>query len=215
MYVDIVSFKLFKNNFNFKMMPANTGNCSIYIYLFIHRSNSMEGYIGEIRMFVGNFAPMNWLYCWGQTLAISQYDALYAIIGTQYGGNGRDSFQLPDLRGRIPIGAGDGPGLTSRIPGQMSGAESVALTIANMPQHTHNVLCDTTTPADQLKTAPQNNIPAVLSAGAGYGADTTNNPTMKNGMINSAGNGQNHENMPPWGCLNYIICCNGIYPPHS
>ena len=81
----------------------------------------MEGYLGEIKMFAGTFAPVNWVFCWGQTLQISQYAALFALIGTQFGGDGTTTFGVPDLRGRVPVGAGTGPGLTPRTPGQKGG----------------------------------------------------------------------------------------------
>jgi microcystin-dependent protein len=96
----------------------------------------MDGYIGEMKMFAGTFAPMDWEFCWGQQLSISQYNSLFAIIGTQFGGDGITYFNLPDLRGRTPIGSGTGPGLTPRNPAEKGGVETVTLTTANMPAHT-------------------------------------------------------------------------------
>jgi microcystin-dependent protein len=173
----------------------------------------MDGYIGEIKMFAGTFAPMYWLFCWGQALPVNQYSSLYAIIGNQFGGDGTN-FNLPDLRGRIPIGGGQGTGLTSRTPGEKGGVENVTLTTAQIPAHSHTVKCDTTSTGTSLKTSPVNSLPATVSGG-GYGTDETGNPLMKADMINSAGSGQPHDNMPPWGCLNYIICTEGIWPPQN
>jgi microcystin-dependent protein len=175
----------------------------------------MDGYLGEIKMFAGTFAPLYWVFCWGQTLPISQYSSMYAIIGTQFGGDGVTTFGVPDLRGRVPVGAGSGPNLTPRTAGQWGGAETVNLTVAEMPQHSHTVKCDTTSTGDQLKTTPLNNIPAILSSGGGYGANETGTPMMKADIINPVGSSQPHENMSPWGCMNYIMCVEGMWPPQS
>jgi len=174
----------------------------------------MDGYIGEMKMFVGTFAPLYWEFCWGQQLPISSYNSLYAIIGTQFGGDGATYFNLPDLRGRTPIGSGSGAsGITPRTPGQKGGAEAVTLTIADMPNHTHTVKCDTTSTGSDVKNNPTGALPAILSTGNGYGSNETNNPLMKSDMINPTGGSQAHDNMPPWGCINYIICTEGIWPP--
>jgi len=175
----------------------------------------MDGYIGEVKMFVGTFAPMYWEFCWGQSLPISSYSSLYSIIGIQFGGDGVNNFCLPDLRGRIPIGGGTGPNLTPRIPGQNGGSENVTLTTDNLPAHSHTVKCDITSTGDQLKNTPQNNLPAMISTGGCYGVDETSNPLMKVDMINPSGNSQPHDNMPPWGCINYIICTEGLWPPRD
>jgi microcystin-dependent protein len=174
----------------------------------------MDGYIGEIKMFAGTFAPLNWVFCWGQQLPISSYNALYSIIGTQFGGDGTTNFGVPDLRGRIPIGGGSGPNLTPRTPGQSGGAEIVTLTTSQLPSHSHTVKCDITTSGTQLKPSPKDALPATLGSG-GYAVDETGNPIMKSDILNPSGNSQPHDNMPPWGCLNYIMCVEGIYPPRE
>ena len=179
----------------------------------------MDGYIGETKLFAGPYAPVNWLLCQGQTLAISQYNSLYAIIGTQFGGDGISNFNLPDLRGRVPVGAGTGPGLTPRSPGQSGGAEGVTLVTADMPAHAHQVKCDVGSTGSGITTTPQDNLPANLALPSGtggcYGADETNNPIMKADTVNTTGSGTPHENMPPWACINYIICYQGIWPPKN
>src|SRR3982074_103263 len=100
----------------------------------------MDGYIGEIRMFAGNFAPRNWATCDGQLLAIAQNTALFSILGTTYGGNGQTTFALPDLRGRGPTHAGQGPGLTNHVLGETGGAENVTLTVGQIPVHNHSLM---------------------------------------------------------------------------
>ncbi len=175
----------------------------------------MDGYVGEIKMFAGTFAPVNWIFCWGQLLQVDQYSTLYALIGTQFGGDGINTFGVPDLRGRVPVGAGTGPGLTPRAPGQSSGTENVTLSTAQMPRHSHTVKCDIASTGDQLKNTPQNNLPATISVGNGYGADETGNPLMKTDMLSESGSGQPHNNMPPWGCLQYIMCTEGLWPPRD
>lgn len=179
----------------------------------------MDDYIGEVKMFAGTFAPLNWLFCWGQVLPISgEYNSLFALIGFTFGGDGVNNFALPDLRARAPIGSGQGIGLTERLPGQLGGQENVTLETANLPAHSHTVNCDTISTGTQLKTSALNNLPAstyvngTTTAGC-YGSDETNNPAMNLNMVNPAGSSQPHDNMPPWGCLNYIICYSGVWPP--
>ncbi|MBD3756388.1 MAG: phage tail protein, partial [Gammaproteobacteria bacterium] len=108
-----------------------------------------EPFVGEIRMFAGNFAPRGWAFCDGQLLAVSQNDALFSLLGTIYGGDGRTTFGLPDMRGRIPVHQGSGPGLSPRRLGSKSGAETETLTVNQMPSHTHFFLADKN-PADLI-----------------------------------------------------------------
>lgn len=129
----------------------------------------MDPFIGEIRIFTGNFAPTGWFLCQGQVLPISAYQALFAIIGTTYGGNGSSNFQLPNLQGRMPIGAGQSSFGTIYNLGQVGGSENITLTVSNMPAHTHVA---TFTPAAN-PTPPTAN--AALQAGSGYGSNV--NPT--------------------------------------
>jgi len=170
----------------------------------------MEGYIGEIRLFAGNFAPMNWAFCQGQLLNIAQYSALYAILGVQYGGNGQTNFALPDLQSRVVVGSGNGGGLTPRANGQKGGAETVALSIANLPTHNHptqasNAMANQAAPGNTMFLASQDRNGTVKTYAAGP-ADSSLAPT------GNSGSNQVHENMPPWCGMNYIICLNGIFP---
>lgn len=175
----------------------------------------MDGYMAEVKMFGGNYPPASWAYCQGQVLAISSYQALYSIMGTTYGGDGQTTFQLPDLRGRVPIGSGTGPGLTTRAPGQMGGFERISLTVNNLPPHTHTVNCDMTSSGRKTSADPEANIPAKSSDGTNYGADFTGGHLMHANMVNNTGGGDPVTLMQPWICVNYIICLTGNYPPRS
>lgn len=177
-----------------------------------------EPYIGEIRIFAGNFAPRGWALCNGQLMSITQNSALFSILGVQYGGDGRITFALPNLMARVPIGTGDGPGLTSRLTGELGGSASVNLATTEMPVHIHT--------------------------GMGYaGNGTTNNPTgavwaqystttrpptrellygtasdlmqMSPMSLGATGGSQPHNNMQPYLGLTFIIALEGIFPPRS
>ncbi|MBN2773644.1 MAG: tail fiber protein [Prolixibacteraceae bacterium] len=175
----------------------------------------MDGYLGEVKLFAGNYPPAGWVYCQGQILAIAQYQALYSVVGTTYGGNGTTSFGIPNLCGRVPLGPGTGTGLTPHVIGQGGGHERVALTTNDLPAHNHSVKCDTTSSLAQSSNDPEGRIPAKTTSGNAYGTSETGNPEMKADMINNTGGNQSHENMQPWLCINYIMCVEGMYPPRS
>lgn len=167
-------------------------------------------FIGEIKMFGGNFAIRGYAFCNGQLMAIAENDALFSLIGTTYGGDGVNTFGLPDLQGRIPIHQGQGPGLTNRLIGEKSGAENVTLTTAQIPSHNHQVLANSNTGAS---TSPQNNIVAGSSANP---YNTTAAATqMGNQTIGQTGGSQPHDNVMPYQCITYIISLFGIYPPRN
>jgi microcystin-dependent protein len=179
----------------------------------------MEGTIGEIRGFAGNFAPRNWAYCQGQLIAISSNTALFSILGTTYGGDGRTTFALPDLRGRVPISSGTGPGLSSHNLGSRNGVENVTLIATQMPAHTHTAtgtLRATATPGNER-------IPTGMSL-AGSGTDTQYSSTPPNvdmvannvGVtVGTSGSSQSHTNMQPYLTINWIICQFGIFPSRN
>ncbi len=173
----------------------------------------MEEYIGAIQIFAGNFAPRGWALCEGQLLSIQQNSALFAILGTTYGGNGTTNFALPDLRGRMPIGFGTGPGLTTRQLGEKSGAEAVTLTTAQIPSHTHtyNALS-----GNREQPNPTGNFLGIAPGPfyAEMNAGDTLLP-MNPASISPAGGSQPHNNMPPYLGLSFIICLQGIFPPRS
>jgi microcystin-dependent protein len=170
-----------------------------------------EPFVGEIRMFAGNFAPRNWALCDGQLLAIAQNDALFSLLGTIYGGDGRTTFGLPDLRGRIPIHAGSGPGLTPRALGEKAGQENVTLTENQLPSHTHPVKASTAAATQNnpdgqfLGASPTVRVfrPAAL--------DTSLDATS----ISNVGGSQSHGNVMPFLCINFIIALFGIYPSRN
>lgn len=167
-----------------------------------------EPFVGEIRMFAGNFAPRGWSFCDGQLLAVSQNDALFSLLGTIYGGDGQTTFGLPDLRGRLPIHAGNGPGLSERRLGSKGGAESVTLTANQMPSHTHAL---TGTSAGATSSDPVGNAPA-------QGLTDYLNPrgpgglTMNEQAITQTGGSRSHSNVMPFLCVHFIIALVGIYP---
>ena len=184
----------------------------------------MEGYIGEIRMFGGNFAPRNWAFCQGQTLSIASNSALFSILGVVYGGDGRTTFQLPDLRGRVAIQAGHGNGLSSYALGQKGGQETVTLTQQQMPSHNHTTTNDLAAQVGVLE--DDGNTPDVaghILSNANesiYSSDAANaqlgGVSVTGGVtVNNAGGGQSHENRMPFLAVNYIICLYGIFPSRS
>ncbi len=178
------------------------------------KSFSQEGFLGEVRLFAGNFAPRTWAYCDGQLLSISQNTALFSILGTTYGGDGRTTFALPDLRGRVPVGPRNGPGLSSVRLGQKTGTESVTLTIAQIPSHNHTAVAGATSPVGR---GGSSSTPT-----AKYWADGGNYATTKNTQmatdavtVGDTGGSQSHENRQPSLGLNYIICTQGVFPSRN
>jgi len=167
-----------------------------------------EYYLSEIRLFAGNYEPRNWMICDGRTLPINQNMALFSLIGTMYGGDGRTTFKLPDLRGRIPVGTGQGPGLTRRQIGETGGRETVQLTTAQIPAHTHTLR------AGDAASSPAPTDLAFANAGAvnAYRATQDTPITLADDVLTEAGNSQPHDNVQPCLALNYIICVYGIYP---
>jgi microcystin-dependent protein len=165
-------------------------------------------YIGEIRMFGGTFAPLGWLFCAGQLLPIAQYDVLYTLLGTTYGGDGVNSFGLPDLRGRVPVHMGQGPDLPAVIIGEKSGVEQVTMTTQQMPSHTHSVQANTGTATSGHA---QGNLLAQTSVLSLY---NTASPAvaLNAATVGPGGQGQPHDNMQPYLCISFIIATEGIFP---
>lgn len=169
----------------------------------------MDPYVGEIRMFGGNFAPDGWALCNGQTLSIADYSELYSLIGTTYGGDGVTNFALPDLRSRIPIHKGNFEGNVYQI-GQKVGAEMVTLNVQQIPAHTH---------ALQAGVNGEYNAPAghvwASWPGRQYTDASTGLQPLSGGALSVSGGGQPHNNMPPFLVVNFIIALEGIYPGRS
>ncbi len=167
-----------------------------------------QPYVGEIRMFGGNFAPAGWVFCDGSLLPISEYDTLFTLIGTTYGGDGQQTFAVPDLRGRLPIHMGQGPGLGNNyIIGQSGGTESVTLTTNQIPAHNHLMLVSGTAAS---ASSPQGN--SLANATPNLYLRDIPSPTMNSASINPVGGSQAHENMMPYLCVSFIISLFGIFP---
>lgn len=169
-----------------------------------------QPYIGEIRMFGGNFAPLGWMFCEGQVLAISQYDTLFSLIGTTYGGDGQTTFALPDLRGRIPVHQGQGPGLTNRVMGEASGVESVTLAENQMPAHSHSLLANS---GEAIMPQPTNNVLGQSHSQTYRGQ--TPITALNAAALSSTGSGLPHDNIMPYLCISFIIAVEGIFPSQS
>ena len=170
-----------------------------------------EPFVGEIRMFAGNFVPRGWAFCDGQLLAVAQNDVLFSLFGTIYGGDGRTTFGLPDLRGRLPVHAGSGPGLSPRKLGAKGGLETVTLTQAQMPAHEH--------PANALGTAgdsadPSGRIWAAVTAGTRYSTGASDTP-MHASILAPMGGSRSHTNLQPFLCVNFIVSLFGINPSRN
>jgi microcystin-dependent protein len=171
-----------------------------------------DPFVGEIRMFAGNFAPAGWALCQGQLMPISENDTLFNLIGTTYGGDGQETFGLPDLQSRIPIHAGQGPGISQNYQlGEKSGAESVTLTAQQIPVHNHPFLAST---SGATQTSPANQVIAQSGQRAVYTEDTTNT-NLAPSAIGPAGGSQPHDNLQPYLCVNFIISLFGIFPSQN
>jgi microcystin-dependent protein len=168
-----------------------------------------EPFLGEIRIFPYNFAPRGWAFCQGQILSIAQNTALFSLLGTTYGGNGQTTFALPDLRGRVAVSSGQGPGLSSYSLGEETGVESVTLISTEMPAHNHLVNAAN---SDATDSAPVGNVPAVIPSG-GYTATPTGQ--MLAGMVSPSGGNQPHTNIQPVLVLNFCIALQGIFPSRN
>ncbi|HWM93167.1 MAG TPA: tail fiber protein [Thermoanaerobaculia bacterium] len=162
-----------------------------------------QPYVGEIRMFAGNFAPAGWMFCEGQLLPISENETLFQLIGTTYGGDGESTFALPDLRGRIPIHQGNG-----FILAETGGAEEITLTVSQIAAHSHPLLCANAIGSDP---APQNNLLAETTVISMYQSAAANSP-MASGSISPTGGSQPHTNFQPYLCVDFIISLFGIFP---
>lgn len=169
-------------------------------------------------MFGFNYAPSGWAECKGQLIPVSQNSALFALLGTHYGGNGRTTFRLPDLQGRVPMSKGNGTGRSPRSMGQDGGTESVTLDRTQIPPHTHggtiepNAFSETANESD-----PTDNVPAVQGKGRGgkeqYNSNSDTSMQGTNFTTDPTGEGRSHANMPPFQVVNFCISLQGIFPP--
>lgn len=179
----------------------------------------MEGTIATIMMFASNFAPRSWAFCAGQILPIAQNTALFSLLGTTYGGDGKVTFGLPDLQGRAALGAGNGPGLTPRVLGESSNAETATMTAAQMASHNHTpgAVAIPVTSNNATLAEPNNNILATPGADIYATAGTT--PAVNYGAFSvttgQAGSSQPFSIQQPYLAINYVICLQGVFPSRS
>lgn len=181
-----------------------------------------QPFLGQISIFAGNFAPSGYAMCNGQLLPISQNDALYALIGTTYGGDGVSTFALPNLQSRVAIDQGNGSGLTPRTIGEVSGTETVPLTTMEIPSHNHGFVCSTTTAVAGGQAPAGNLVPGKPSAQSSrwfaYNDGSTPPPkpyTLESASLSMAGGNQPHDNLMPTLCVTYIIALVGIFPSRN
>ena len=171
-----------------------------------------QPYVGEIRMFAGNFAPNGWMFCEGQTLPISENEVLFQLIGTTYGGDGEQTFNLPNLASRVPIHMGTGPDGTTYQIGEAAGVEQVTLNTDQIPNHTHPFTA-AVIPGDQNN--PQDTVVAEAPGGIKVFIEDAPSINMNSNAIGAAGGSQPHENCQPFLCINFIISLFGIFPSQT
>jgi microcystin-dependent protein len=171
--------------------------------------SAAQPFVGEIFMFAGNFAPQGWAFCNGALMPISENDALFSLLGTTYGGDGVQTFALPDLRGRIPVHQGNG-----HVQGEVTGSETVTLLAAQIPAHTHQL---SVSPNSSSLDAPAaGDLPGETSlAGVRIYAEPSAAAAMSPAAISPAGSGQPHQNVMPYVAVNFIICLFGIFPSRN
>lgn len=170
-------------------------------------------FLGELRLISFNFPPKGWAFCNGQLMPINQNQALFALLGTMYGGDGQQTFALPNLEGRIIVGSGQGPGLSSYTQGQQGGVESVTVTLPQMHYHTHPFGVYSG-PGNIINPSGEHLAASPANVGPIFGVTKTTG-TMPASMVQSVGGGQPHENRMPTLTLNYIIALQGIFPSQS
>jgi microcystin-dependent protein len=171
-------------------------------------------FVAEIKMFAGNFAPTGWATCDGQLLPISQNTALFSLLGTFYGGDGKSTFALPGMAGNAPIHQGQGAGLSDRVLGEVSGVSSVTLLTSEMPNHTHTLKAYTGDPGDSRKPEPTSSL-ASTSPGNAYQPSNASLALMNPQALSVAGSSFPHNNMQPFLCVLFIIALQGVFPPRS
>lgn len=170
-----------------------------------------DPFVAEIRMFAGNFAPTGWAQCDGQLLPISQNTALFSLLGTYYGGDGKSTFALPNLQGSAPMQQGQGAGLSERFLGEASGTPFVTLLVSETPLHAHSLLATTLDPADNRVPAPNMSF-AIPPAGLGYSNALSPLVQMSSKGLATSGSDLPHNNMPPFLTVNFIIAMQGVFP---
>ncbi len=175
----------------------------------------MDPFVAEIRIFPFNFAPKGWAFCDGQILPLSQNTALFSLLGTTYGGDGKSNFALPDMQGNVPMHPGQGPGLSLHDLGETGGSDTVSLLESEIPSHSHTMM---SLPAPANRTAPiSNSIARVQGTSGPYvpGSPVPAPANMSDNAVAPAGGDQPHNNMQPYLTLNFCIALQGVYPPRT
>ncbi|MBS0582318.1 MAG: phage tail protein [Proteobacteria bacterium] len=173
-----------------------------------------EPFVAEIKMFAGNFAPRGYALCNGQIMAISQNTALFSLIGTYYGGNGQNTYALPNLQGTVPVGTGSGAGLSPRVIGEQAGSATVTLTNSTVPSHQH-VLQAYSNRAGTYYNTPKNGSALAASQGGALYAPANNPVPMNASSLQPAGGSLPHNNLMPSLAVNFVIALQGIFPPRN
>ncbi|MBN8887410.1 MAG: phage tail protein [Rudaea sp.] len=173
-----------------------------------------QPFVAEVKIFAGNFAPRGWAFCNGQIMAISQNTALFSLIGTFYGGNGTSNFALPNLQGSVPIGQGQGPGLSPYTVGETAGTTDVTLLSSEVPQHTHTMQGFAGRGGTPAK-VPEANWSLTTSQGGSLYAPAGSPVSMDQTMATQLVGSQPHNNMMPYLALSFIIALNGVFPPRN
>jgi microcystin-dependent protein len=174
-----------------------------------------DQFISEIRIFAGNFAPTGWAFCAGQLMPISQNTALFSLLGTNYGGDGKSTFGLPNLQGSAPLGPGQGPGLSLRDLGEIGGEQTVTLLNTEIPAHSHTAQASTSGGTGSPTGAAWGESKLGKTPLATYAASGANNVPMSPQGLSPVGGSLPHNNMPPYLCLTFIIALQGIFPARS
>lgn len=170
-----------------------------------------QPFVGDIRMFAGTFAPHNYAFCDGQILAINDQQTLFSLVGTMYGGDGRSSFGLPEMRGRVPVHKGQGPGTSNWVQGQLTGVEDVTLDVSQLPAHNHSFMVSNSAPTTTDPTSRS------IAKSGHYlaSANVSFSGSLDDLVLSPSGGGQAHDNMAPFMCINFIIALNGVYPSRN
>ena len=172
-----------------------------------------QPYVGEIRVFAGNFAPAGWMFCEGQLLPIDQYETLFNLIGTTYGGDGKSNFALPDMQGNAPMHPGQGPGLSLHDLGETGGTDTVTLLESEMPSHNHGLMAEVT-PSQLFAPSPTTALGRSVG-GPAYQTSNAGLVQLNVQAIAPSGGSQPHNNLMPYLTLNFCIALQGVYPPRT
>lgn len=175
----------------------------------------MDPFVAEIRIFPFNFAPKGWAFCDGQILPLSQNTALFSLLGTTYGGDGKSTFALPDLQGSVPMQPGQGPGLSQHDLGEIGGSDTVSLLQSEIPAHSHTFNCKGIPPPSASPSPTSSSVLGRSNGGTAYASTVANLAPMSGNVLAPAGSSFPHNNLMPYLVLNFCIALQGVYPPRT